>query len=261
MRRFLLSIIPLASLLSPCFATDYRLQTLETAHDLFRSATNTAMYAEAAKQYEYLVDEEGIRNGHLFYSLGNCWFMAGDFGRAILNYRRAEQYLPGDADLEHNLDAAIAMRTDLIPEKAPASFAAKLLGWHLNTPAPFRWWLFACCWLLFWGACFWMRRSSKKEPRIVALATGILSLVLLVSLATEAVMAAQSKPGVIVEDEVLARKGDGQMYAPAFTEPLHGGTEFRRFEKRGEWWHVRLADGRACWIPARAAKLVDLTSE
>lgn len=244
-----------------CRGADYRTQTLETAHDLFRSATNSAMYVAAAKQYQYLVDEEGIRNGDLFYTLGNCWFMAGDAGRAILNYRRAERYMPGDPDLRYNLDAALTLRSDLIPEKEPHPLATRFLGWHLNTPAALRWWLFALFWILFWGSVLWTRRSSKKESRISMAITGVISLILLGSLLTETVMGMRSQPGVILADEVLARKGDGKMYALAFMDPLHSGTEFRQLEERGGWWHIRLADDRTCWIPDRAAELVVLASQ
>ncbi len=248
----------LLALVLPAFGENYQLQTLETAQGMFRAATNETMYAEAAQQFEYLVKEEGIRNGHLFYTLGNSWFMAGDVGRAILNYRRAEAYLPRNADVRHNLNAALAVRTDLIPEKARHPLAARLLGWHFNTSPALRGWLFAFCWLVLWGAWFRTRRSSKpkKEVRIVAACASLLSVLLLASLATEAFMKHRAQPGVVVAPEVLARKGDGERYAPAFKEPLHSGTEFQRLEKRKEWWHIRLPDGQTCWIPARAAETV-----
>jgi len=240
----------------PALGQDYQIQTLETAHTLFRSATNETMYAEAAKQYEYLVKEEGLRNGPLFYNVGNSWFMAGDAGRAILYYRRAERFMPSNADLKHNLKAALEMRTDLIPPKEPHPLAARLLGWHLNSSTPVRWWLFAACWLLFWGAGFWMARTTKKDARLATLATGILSVLLLGSLATEYVLNQRAQPGVITAGEVLARKGNDDMYAPAFLEPLHSGTEFKQLEKRGNWRHIRLADDQTCWIPETAAETV-----
>ena len=242
-------------------AADYNVQTLETAHGMFRSATNAAMYADAAEQFEYLVHEEGIRNGQLFYTLGNSWFMAGDVGRAVLSYRRAEQLLPNNADVRHNLTSALGLRADLIPEKEPHPLAAKLLGWHLNTPTPLRGWLFAFCWLLFWGAWFWMGRTTKKEARIAVAATGVLSAILLASLLAESVMERRAQPGVIIAKEVLARKGDGTMYAPAFLEPLHSGTGFQRLENRGTWWHIRLADGQTCWIPSGSAEAVALAGQ
>jgi len=245
----------------PVFGKDYQIQTLETAHSMFRAATNSAGYTAAAMQYEYLIREEGIRNGSLFYTLGNSWFMAGRTGRAILNYRRAEQYMPNNNDLKHNLKAALEVRTDLIPEKNPHPLAARLLGWHLNTSTSFRWGLFAAVWIGFWAAWFWKAHSPRKEARISKVVTGILSLTLLGSLIAEGVINHRTEPGVITTEEVVARKGDGTMYAPAFLDPLHSGTEFQCLENRAAWWHIRLADGQTCWIPASAAEKVELTSQ
>ncbi|MEE9369043.1 MAG: hypothetical protein V3V05_09285 [Pontiella sp.] len=252
----LLTVTALSSM-----AVGYQLQTLEKAHGLFRSATNAMMYAEAAQQYEYLVVEEGVRNGNLYYTLGNSWFMADETGRAILSYRRAEQYLPGNADVQHNLNTALQMRIDLIPRKELHPLAARLFGWHFNTSTSVRWWGFTLCWLLLWGAWIWMSRSSKKEARITVITAGILSIALLASLVTESILERRNEPGVLTAKEVLTRKGDSTMYAPAFLEPLHAGTEFQRLEDRGAWWHIRLADGQTCWIPSTAAETITLTSE
>jgi hypothetical protein len=243
----------------PCSAPgqDYRIQTLETAHTMFGSATNHAMYAEAARQFEYLVHEEGIHNGPLFYNTGNSWFMAGDIGRAVLNYRRAELFMPGNSDLKHNLEIALEMRKDLVPPRELHPLTARLLGWHLNTSTLLRGWLFALCWICFWSAGFWMVRTTKKEVRVLTVAAGMLSLMLLGSLVTEYTMKRKTRAGVITDTEVLARKGDGDRYAPAFREPLHAGTEFNQLESRNNWKHVRLADGQTCWIPAGAGELVD----
>jgi hypothetical protein len=239
-------------------AADYRHHTLEKAHMLFRSATNAAMYAEAAGQYEYLVTQEGIRNGPLFYNIGNSWFMAGDTGRAILNYRRAERYMPNHSDLRHNLAAALELRTDLLPQPEPSQLMKTLLGWHMHTPVSLRWRLFTSAWLLFWGALIWAQRRNRKEARMTAAVTGALSALLLASLAAEAAAGHRTAAGVIVAGEIMARKGDGERYAPAFQEPLHSGTEFNNLETRGEWRHIRLADGQTCWIPARAAESVHM---
>jgi hypothetical protein len=61
---------------------------------------------------------------------------------------------------------------------------------------------------------------------------------------------------VVVQGEVVARKGDSDAYEPSFREPLHAGTEFALLERRQDWHHVQLADGRRCWIPSASAELV-----
>ena len=75
------------------------------------------------------------------------------------------------------------------------------------------------------------------------------------SLAAELVQASTPR-GVITAASVVARQGDGHSYEPSFGSALHGGTEFRLLEDRGEWWHIRLADGRETWIVAGAGELI-----
>ncbi len=251
-------LLTLLMLVLPALGKDYQVQALESAHASFRSATNSAGYAEAAQQYETLIHEEGIRNGHLFYTTGNSWFMAGQVGRAILNYRRAGQYLPNDADLQHNLEAALELRTDLIPEKERHPLSARLLGWHFNTSTRTRWVLFATLWMICWVLLIVRNRFARKELRAGAAVTGLFSAILLVSLVAESIANHRANPGVITAAETVARKGDGTMYAPAFLDPLHAGTEFQTLEIRGKWIHIQLPDGQACWIPAEAAETVNL---
>ncbi len=235
-------------------AADYQQQALEDAHAAFHAATNSTMYAAAAAQYESLIRQEGIRSGHLFYTAGNSWFMAGDIGRAILNYRRAEQYLPADADLKHNLQAARELRKDLIPAKEPHPLEA----WLLKIPLRLRWTVFAVLWGAFWAVSIWRLRSRRKEAKAAQAVLGVPAAVLLVSLIAEGIMQYRVQPGVITELEILARKGDGTMYAPAFRDPLHAGTEFRMLEQRGSWMQIELADGQSCWIPNSAGQIVAL---
>jgi len=254
-RNSILRLLAFLLLAGTARAADYQLQTLEKANRLFHAATNATMFAEAAREYEYLVDEEGIRNGLLFYTLGNSWFMAGDTGRAILNYRRAEQYLPNHADLKNNLKIALEQRIDLIPSKP---LAIPLLGWHFNTSATLRGGLFAVSWLLFWGGWFGWRRKRKKEWFILLLVAGVLSAAFITSLLAESYSRHRTPPGVIIAPEVLVRKGNGEMYELALLDPLHSGTEFQRLEVRNAWWKIRLADGQTGWIPARAGDTVAL---
>ncbi|MEI6891016.1 MAG: hypothetical protein V5783_02490 [Pontiella sp.] len=257
--RFRILLLLLALVALPTLGKERPVQTLEIALGKFRSATNSAGYAQAAQHFESLVQKEHIRNGELFYTLGNSWFMAGDVGRAILNYRRAEQYLPNHPDLKYNLNTALELKTDLIPEKEPHPLADKLLGWHLKTSTTFRWWTFAALWVVLWGSWFWNERSPRKELRITAIITGTLSVVLLGSLIAETLQRFRAEPGVILAQEIMARKGDGTIYAPAFLDPLHSGTEFQCLEERKKWWHIRLADGQTCWIPAEAGEKVALS--
>ena len=72
----------------------------------------------------------------------------------------------------------------------------------------------------------------------------------------ETVSIRNNRPGVVIVEEVTARKGDSESYEASFQEPLHSGAEFVLVEERNSWTHVELPDGRRCWLPADAVAMV-----
>ena len=79
--------------------TEYFHQAVETEKTDPDAARD--LFEKAAFRFERLVAEGGVRNGKLFYNIGNIHFLLGDIGRAILNYRRAGLYIPNDPNLEY----------------------------------------------------------------------------------------------------------------------------------------------------------------
>jgi len=59
-------------------------------------------FQEAIDGYLKLI-ENGFKNGHIYYNLGNAYFRIGDLGRAILFLERAHLLIPRDDDLLFNL--------------------------------------------------------------------------------------------------------------------------------------------------------------
>lgn len=60
---------------------------------------------EAALQYEIILSK-GFRHGQIHYNLGNTYYRLGEVGKAILNYRKAERLMPGNAEIKANLRLA-----------------------------------------------------------------------------------------------------------------------------------------------------------
>jgi hypothetical protein len=207
-------------------------------------------------RFERLVRDGGIENGKLYYNIGNAYFRMKDIGRAILNYRRAEQYLPNEPNLHQNLAAARQRRVDAIEERQRTRVLKTLFFWHYDLSPRLRGTLFAGAFALLWvgaAARLFLRRSWLNVT-IGVLAIG--AALLCGSVLADVLTLRNVRPGVIVSAEVVARKGDSETYEPSFKEPLHAGTEFRLVEDRGGWYHVALVDGRKCWIPSRAAEMV-----
>ena len=215
------------------------------------------LYRRAALRFERLVNAGGIQNGKLFYNIGNAYFRTNDIGRAILNYRMAEQYIPNDLNLQQNLNHARRTRLDSFEETQEAKVLRTLLFWHYDFSTRLRSILFAVFSLVFWSAVSAGLFRSDWAPRWLPAASGVVGALFLGSLLVETYEKAGEVTGVVVSRQVTARKGDGESYEPSFKDPLHAGTEFRVMENRADWHQIELPDGRQCWIPSRNVELVD----
>ena len=251
-------------------ATDAERQALFVeANHLFRQANELAptnpvaaedLYRRAALRFERLVKEGGVRNGRLFYNIGNAYFRTNDVGRAILNYRHAEQYIAGDPNLVQNIDHARSTRLDSFEETQETQVLKMLLFWHYDLSTRSRSILFALLGALFWVGASVRLFRSEWAPRLLLGLAGVPALLFLGSLLLEASVKANQTAGVILSQQVVARKGDGGSYEASFKEPLHAGAEFLWLEERGGWFHIELPDERRCWIPASSCELVNLPS-
>ncbi len=239
--------------------------TLSEANSLFEQANAQVsaapdaakeLYKKAILRYERLAQEGGVRNGKLYYNLGNAYFLSGDIGRAMLNYLRARQYIPNDSNLLQNLAYVRNQRADAIQEPERARVLQTIFFWHYDLSAKTRMCTFIVFFMLLWTAAalrLFIRRTALHYAIGI---TAVFSLLFFCSLAAEAVSQLKDATGVIMPDETVARMGNGESYQPAFKEPLHAGTEFQLEEVRGDWHRIELRDGRSCWIPASAAELV-----
>ena len=235
----------------------------EDANRTFREAGSAAdpreafgLYQSAALRYERLLEEGGIRNAKLFYNLGNAYFRSGDFGRAILNYRRAQALAPSDSNVRQNLEAARAARMDRFADPTETRVLRTLLFWHFDLSFGVRLALLAGFSGAFWALAALRLVRPGKAARPALAVCGGLAAALLLSVCFEGWRAGDEAAGVVLASESVARKGDGDNYEPAFTEPLHAGAELRVLEKRGDWLQGELPDGRTFWVHGRDVAMV-----
>ena len=219
----------------------------ETAGDL---------YGKALVRFNRLVDDGGVRNGKLFYNIGNINFLLDDIGRAILNYRRAQQFMPNDPNLVKNLAYARNLRKDKLGIKEERKIAQTLFFFHYDLDTGTRLVLFGISYIALWIFAAVRIFSPRPYTRWMLVISLLFCLMFGISLYIEHRQAKTDHAGVILESEVIARQGDAESYQPSFEHPLHAGTEFLLLEDRGSWWQVELPDGRSCWIPAKSAELV-----
>ena len=214
------------------------------------------LYQKALLRFERLVEEGNVSNGKIFYNIGNIHFLLDDIGRAILNYRKAEQYIPNDLNLAKNLAYARSMRPDKFDTQNKEKILQTLFFFHYDLGTKTRLILFGLAYISFWifaGTKIFSRRPFISWGLGVTLLFAILFGTSLIVESRESIM---KREGVILATEVIGRQGDAESYQPSFEAPLHAGTEFALLESRGEWWRIELPDGRSSWIPAKSGEMV-----
>ena len=212
-------------------------------------------WSKAAELLEAEV-KSGLRNGPLFYNLGNIYFRLGDVGRAILNYRKAECYMPGDANLMRNLSIARRMRKDKVETQESTRVMKTLFFWHYDFSVSTREKIFLVAFTALFLALILRLRYRKLALNWIIALAAVATAVSTVSIALTEYDRARHPEGVILADAVVARTGYSNSYEKSFAEPLHSGTEFKTLSTRADWLEIQLADGSTAWIPQSEAELV-----
>lgn len=215
-----------------------------------------AYYQEAILHYEAIAKNGVVRNGKLYYNVGNAYFRLGDTGRAILNYKRAELFMRNDGNLRQNLDYARNRRADRIELRQKEKVLKTLFFIHYDIPSRVKLLVFAISFGALWLSAAARLLLKAGWLKIAIAVSAVASAVFLASLVVDSTSLARTPEGVITAEETIGRMGDADTYQPSFKEPLHAGSEFRLIEKRPGWWRVELENGDRTWIPDGAAELV-----
>jgi tetratricopeptide (TPR) repeat protein len=229
-------------------------EAMGTANQLYE----LGQYTQAAQAYQQLVDQ-GIADSTLFYNLGNAHFKQRDYGRAIANYRRAQELAPRDSDIRTNLELARAQAVDefeATEDGGLLSVIGQLVKSWLNLnelamAALGAWILFVLLVILFSSA----RAGSawRKSLQYGLVTTAVVLAVGVLALGSYLYVDHNEAEGVIVAAEVDVNSGPGTQYITEFT--LHGGAEVDVVEVRGSWIRLALPGGEMeGWVPAEAVE-------
>jgi hypothetical protein len=223
--------------------------------DLFAAANATLLRATtpeecraAAARYEDLLARGG-ENGAVLHGLGNAWFRAGDRGRAVAAYRRASRLRPRDPWLAANLAQAQAG----LPAAAPPLLDA-FLPWRDDLSPREQAWGFTgsvglACLTLVLLRFVPRARAALRPVAWLAAATCLLTVITFGRTVFEMVGTRHAAiAGTPEEGGVVVRKGDGESFAPALTEPVRSGTECLVLDRRGGFAQVELPGGHVGWV-------------
>src|SRR4029450_1732379 len=208
-------------------------------------------FKEAISGYETLV-RSGQWSANVFYNLGNAYFRAGDFGRAILNYERAlelERHHPeATANLQIARDEARALE---MQQSWPERYLqiASINQYVITAAVAF--WLGLFCVV---GLIFARRRSAA----IVGLLTlSFLVFVIAILAIYELDHGSKGRSlAIVTGKEVQARLATADTANSVLALPP--GSEVKILSTRGDWIYAALPNNLRGWIPAKSAEQVQL---
>ena len=205
--------------------------------------------------------KQGVDNGYIYYNLANTYFRLGSYGKAIVNYHRARQLLPRNAEVAANLELARKKAPGSSSEiksaqstqsELPAKLLAGLLSYQeLKLGAVISAALF---WLLF---VVWRLKPGARSvvPLILSFALTILLICSFMFTrysplnGFQLAFSSQSRAiggAVVMERELKVYAGNSQTFQVIYI--LKEGAEIETGEEREGWIQVGLPGGRVGWV-------------
>ena len=201
-------------------------------------------FKEAAAAYQALANR-GIESPVVYYNLGNAWYKAGQNGRAMAAYLRAERLAPRDPNVRFNL-AFVRSKVNAGKVSTGTALQRALRYFSVNE------------WTIAAASAFWVfilllavtefRPGWRVLLRNWIVLAGLLTLLVAAALIGALYDLSHAKPAVIIVPEAVVRYGPLEESHTFYT--LHDGSEVRLLEDRPDnaWVKVEDGNGRQGWL-------------
>jgi tetratricopeptide (TPR) repeat protein len=197
-------------------------------------------YQGAILAYEQRL-ANGEASGEIYYNLGLSYYETGQLGLALLNYRKAEIYLPRDEAVALQIARIRGQREDFIGSETDwLAITANMTGDVLT--------LYELSIVVFalWALYFLLLALSRASLRWLLWLTAAGMLIGVFFLGVRLYVETQQAEAVILVDAAQVMSGPAGDYLPLYV--LYEAAELRIVEERDGWLRFMLADGRSGWI-------------
>jgi len=206
-------------------------------------------FQEAVRDYESIVQTKQW-SAPLFYNLGNAYYRADDFGRAILNYERALALDPNQPEAAANLALAREETRALELQHGRLDAALK----HVAA-TPFAIAAAIGFWLMVFALAL---RILNRRRSIIPLAIAVLGcLVAIASIALAyQIESSRKNLAVVTGSEIRARLATADNASSVLQLPP--GSEVQILSRRGDWVYAALPNNLRGWLPNSSVEPIRL---
>lgn len=201
-------------------------------------------YQEAIKAYTKLLTKN--ENGYLYYNLGNCYLKTGKIGQAVLNYKRAQKFIPRFADLKMNLEYAYMETKDKIEDKGYKLLLETVFFWYYRLNKRELLFSFLVINSIFFVVAGIKIYTQSDFLNWLLILAGIIYILSAGSTVTKIYKDIYSQSGVVLEEEISVHSGSNVQNVVLFK--LHAGTEVEVEEVKNDWLKIMLPDGKIGWV-------------
>ena len=229
-------------------------------HDVFDQGNQYYQQGEyelAVESYQKILDE-GYASGSLYFNLGNAYYKLGQLGAARLNYERAANYLKNDEALEENLQLLSLRLVDQI-EPVPQFFLNAVWNKIVDfiTLNALIWIISGLLWLILivFSLRYYFRSRGHSNRFKMLNATVCLLFIFFTLLSAQKIYNLETEQyGIIMKSSVTSRAEPKVGATEVFI--LHEGTKVQIERVAGDWFEVRLEDGKTGWLESANLEII-----
>jgi tetratricopeptide (TPR) repeat protein len=209
-------------------------------------------FAEASAAFSKVADE-GIKNGKLFYNLGNSHLKNGDIGNAILWYERSLKLSPDDPDLKFNYEYALSLIRDEKGDKE-LPLVRILFFWKYLLSQTYIQWAAIFFNIIFWSLMTVRVIQRKDQFKTLSHLILILGLIFTLTAVYNDYEADFIKEAVILPAKVSIRSGLTNDATELFV--LHAGTKVKIDKEKDDYIRISFSEGKIGWIKKSDAGVI-----
>ena len=248
-----MGLVLILALVTGTARADQKSYLFEQGNEFYKKG----QYEKAVKAYEEIL-QMGYASADLYYNLGNAYYKLGQYPKAILNYERALRLRPGDEDIQFNLKIAQLTVVDKIPQLPELFYVRYFRAFRdLFSVRSLTLLTLAFYFLLAIAAILWILARNDSLRRLgKALFAGALVACLLFSftLVSKIRYLNRNVEAIVMVPEVQVLSAPGEGGTEIFT--IHQGLKVRIIEQSGQWYEIRLADGKTGWLKKSALETI-----